>query len=770
MPGSVTTIEAKGQPVVPAATDFSTVVIGYSSTSPIAAGRVSSFYSRLDRIAADYGIGDAVDCAMHGILKTDGNPRPPPIAIYRTPATTPGSMGATSNGSGFQGTAVISSTSGAHPKGTYQITGKVIDDGNNGAGGIVGSAGIKIAYKLGAGDTNYLPAHDLGTATVQSVLTGDGIDTGASFTFAPSTTNTAYVTLAVELRADVLAHLANVTAHDAADTSSAQVALATSSPPATVAASTSVVNLVLAALVAHVTNITAHDGPDIVAYTALALLSAATDAKTGIDLANALKSIVNTHEGVSVTASTAGLLGATASIASPTTYTAAASLLAGGVAAMDAQPRRIKITIDGGGTPADMADSVTITGFDVTGAAQTETALDLTGLGTVISTKAFKGTGLSLAFVAADGTAASFQIGYSNGVHNSADATNTISSPDATYGTLFTGDTWTAITTPPMWADADLYTAGSPATGAFAAIGQSSSTFGLIVISEPVAAGDFATLVAGLDYGASLGKDWTLLCRFRDPNTGESDADYVAAFQTFAAAHQDDRIAIVVGSGYLMDAFRSYRYLRSGLPAVLARIAGNSVIPGREGEKLAQHPGYVARGPLERFSVVDDNGTLVGHDEQQLAGIDGPIGAVGGGITFWQIPSGGELPGTYVSEADVLYPSTSQVLTLMDRRVENGVKRVARSVLFTELQGADVYDPETLTLDPHIVDAMGAKVGKAIRDAYPHEFQNPQDRGLVVIDDTITRTGSKVTITGTCSYRPFGYDHDIIITIDSDRG
>lgn len=769
MPGHVTTTEAQGQPTVSPLTDYAAVVIGYTPSSPLPANRVSALYSRMDRLAADYGLSDAVDLGCQAILKTNGNPKPPPISLCPTPATTPGAMAAT-DASGVTGTAVITSTSGATPKGTYQITGKVIDDGNSGAGGTVGVAGIKIAYKLGAGDVAYLPARDLGTATVQSVLTGDGVDTGASFTFSPSTTNAAYVTLAVELHGDVLAHLANVVAHDAADTSAAQIALAASSVPATVAASTAVVNLVLAALVSHVTNLTAHDGPDLVARNALALLSAATDAKTGIDLAIALKGIVNAHLAVALAAAGAGLMGSTASIASPQTYTAAGNFIAGGVAAMDAQPRRPEFVISGSGTPADMADSVTITGFDYAGAAQTETGLSLTGLGTVIATKAFKGTGLSCAFVTADGTGATFTIGYSKGGHNSADSTNTITSDAPTYGTLKTGDTWVVLTTPPTFAAADLYTAGSPATGAFAVIGQSSSSFGLVVISEPIGAAEWTALIAGLDYGAELGKDWTVLCRFRDPTSGETDAAYVAAFRTFAAAHSDSRVCIVVGSGWLTDAFRGYRYLRSGLPAVLARLAGNSVIPGREGERLAQHPGYVARGPLERFSIVDDAGNLVGHDEEQLAGIDGPIGAVGGGVTFFQIPSGGDNPGTFVSEADVLYPALSKVLTLMDRRLMNGIKRVARAILWTEIQGADIVDPDTHILDEHIADAIGGKVTDAVCEPHKHEFQNSTDKNLTKIDPEVTTTGSKDTITGTCKFRPFNYTHDIDVTFDASRG
>ncbi len=778
MPGSVTTIEAKRQPVVSPATDFAVCVVGFTSATPLPTGQVSAFYSSPAALYDDYRIGDAVDTALQAIVKTDGNPRPPPIAICPTPATTPGSYGSLDT-SLVTGSAVVTTHTGSHPRLTAQARVQVLDDGNNGAGGLIGSAGIVLracldgggAVAKGGGPT-WLPSVQLGTALTFSILLADGTDTGIEFDLAPATTNAAYVTLAVELQADTLAHLASAVFHDGADTSAAQIALAAASVPATVSASTAVVNLVLAALISHVVNITSvHEGPDLVARNALAALVAAVGTKTGIDLAIALNGILNTHEAAALAASATGLMGSTTSSASPQTYTAAANFAAGGVALMDAQPRRVEIVISGGGTPGDMADTVTITGFDYAGNAQTETALDLTGLGTVLSAKAWKGTGLQLAFIAGAGTGATFTVGYDKGVHESADGTNTITSPDPTYGTLKTGDEWSVPTTPPMWADADLYTAGAPATGAFAAIGQSSSTFGMIVLSEPIAAGDFATLVAALDYGATLGKRWALLTRFRDPTAGESDAAYVAALRVFAAAHHDDRIAIVAGSGWLTDAFRGWRPLRTGLPAILARLAGNSVIPGAKGERLTQHPGYVARGPLEKFSVVDDAGNLVGHDEKQLAGIDGPIAGCGGGITFFQIPAGGELPGTYVSEADVLYPAVSNALTIMDRRLLDGVERVANASLWTAIQGAAIVDKTAVppVLDDASADAIGGAAGKRIRDAYASEFANSGDIDLVKIDSEVTISGAKIQVTGTATLEPYLYVHDIILTISAER-
>jgi len=778
MPGNVTVTEAAGQPTIPASADFAMCVVGYTTATPIAANTVSPPYSSPGSLAAAWGLGDAVDAALQAVVQTPGNPAPPPVCILRTPATTPGVRG-TLDTSDVTGSAVITQTA-TTPVGTYEPVCRVLDDGNDGAGGIIGSAGIVLQASPDNGRT-WLAAEQLGTATTFKMripVNGTLTDTGVQWTIGPATTNAAYVALAVELRADTLAHLANATAHDGADTSAAQVALAASSVPATVTASTAVVNLVLAAMVSHVVNITSvHDGPDLPGYTALALLTAATTTIEGIDLAIALKDIINDHEAHTFGNTAAGLQAATATSVAPVTYTAAADFLAGGVAALDANPRRLVFrTANGTGSASDAPATCDVTGFDYAGNAQSETGVVISQVngGGVTTTKAFKGTGLSVAFAAADGTGATIQIGYSNGVHNSADVTNTITADDPTYGTLVTDDQWSeTISTPPRWAVADLYTAGSPPTGAFRALAQSSTAFALIAITEPVVAGDFATLSAALNYLASReggSKHVALIVRFRDPSSGETDAQYITAFRVFAQANQDDRICCVAGNGWLTDAFRAFVYHRSGMPAVLARLQSMQAIPGRIGERMAQHPGYVARGPLENFTLVDDDGNPIdqAHDEALVGGIDGPINSIGGGLTFYYQRLS-TIAGTYVSQAPVMHPSTSDTLTLMDRRVLNGIKTVAQTIAWLEIQGANIFDAETLALDDDIRNAIQAKISKAIRDRYPREFQNPDDPNLVSIDPTVSVDGSRVTIAGTVNVRLFGYTDVIALTFDASR-
>lgn len=119
------------------------------------------------------------------------------------------------------------------------------------------------------------------------------------------------------------------------------------------------------------------------------------------------------------------------------------------------------------------------------------------------------GSGLTYNFPAGDGwPAGGGQAGFTLGTSTA---------------TLNQGDTFYTRTNPPSWTDSDLFTAGPPATGALAVIAESGQQFGIVVITEPVAAGDFTTLQAGLNFFVAQGKQAPLLIvRFRDPYLGSA--------------------------------------------------------------------------------------------------------------------------------------------------------------------------------------------------------------------------------------------------------
>ncbi len=750
---------AAGSPASDSTIDRKCVVIGCSSVG----SGLSLFLRSTSDLRAARGYGDAVDTAAQIIeQKHEGGGAGVkfPAALLTVPATTPGSYG-TIDVTGITGTCTAAVDATSLPLGTYENW--LLCD----AGGTLGTAGITLKWSLDAG-RSYSNPIALGVAT--SFATPNS---GSKIDFGPTATNAAYVTLAVELRADVLAHLANAVAHDGADTSAAQIALAASSIPATVSASTAVVNLALAALVSHVVNITTvHDGPDLVARTALAALSAATNTATGIDLANALKAVLNTHDAVALTASTAGLMGATASVASPQTYTAAGNFISGGIALMDAQPRRIKITISGSGTPADMADSVTITGFDYAGNAQAETALSLTGLGTVISTKAFKGTGLQLVFVTADGTAASFQVGYSNGGHNSADVTNVITSADATYGTLAAGDIVKVRTVSPAPSAADLFTAGTPNTGAFPTLAASGQKLSIVACDFDVNATLAAAIKLGLDDCKAAGKDLVCLIRVRTRNaeTGETETAWSAAVAADFLNFSDYRQVAHAGYGLTTDAATGRQYLRSTFAQFVADVVRVDRVTW---------PCGPADRPRANVRLSNANGLGIGHDEG-ARGVARNLSVFEDGNRFSCDYRDARSPAAelvYGSMPFTLYGPLDAIRNLPTLRVINAIERVALAAAFFSLGGTVAYNAAEAgvigsvpTLPDTTRNAIQAAILQAISAEFATDIQNASDydieTGLVRIPSTCSVTGGNlVTISATLAPKVFGYVISIPLTI-----
>lgn len=615
MPGSVTVVETLGAPTIPASQDFAVCVVGYSTASPISAGLMSPAYSSAAAYSAVYGIGDGADLVTQAITPTQGNPAPPPVSFYRTPATTPGVRGSTISTAIATGRVTVTKTASTHPVGVYEPRLRWVTGGRLGTAGAVGE------FSPDNGRT-YLPSQALGTATTLKMQIG-GIDTGVQFDFAfAGITGTADITDA---------GLYGI-------------------------------------------------GGDLDTLTIKLNVNGAGETTLTLDIA--------------------------------TNAASKAALLAAIAVQWPA------LTATDVSTHLHLADSVA-TGTIAVGAGTANTLLGLTA-----------------------------------GTYGG----------DLTAGDLITE----SITVGPQWAVADLYTAGTIATGALAAIAQSSTPIATVALADPVAAGDFPTITAGLNYAATRGKRLSVLARFRPRTSDETDAQHSAAFATFCQACSDNRIAIVRGEGWLTDAFRGFRYMRSGLPALLARLQSFEAVPGKRGERMAQHPGYVARGPLEGFSIVDDAGNPISlaHDEKETGGTDGPFGGYGGGIAFYyqRLPS---LQGTYVSEAPVRYPPLSRVLTWMDRRVVNGIESVAEATLWLQIQGADLLDGTTL--DPDIVQAQGASVSAAIKDRYAAEFQNADDPDLVAVDPTVVVNGSQVSETATIAPKLYGYTDAITLYVSPSR-
>lgn len=658
---------ARGAPPSDPGADFRMCIIGTSSDSPLGTGALSSLYYQMDALVEDYAIGDGVDCGCHALAKTDDNPRPPGIAFLSTlgmSGLTAGVRG-TLDISGVEGTSIVTKTVGKTPKGTYEPVLRVADDGNDGDGTAIGTAGIILEASPDAGRT-WLPQKALGVATKfeMEIPNPGGTDfaTGCSWDFQPTSSNKS----ALYTKTTALQTTLTGTGHFVLTTSSV-----------------------------HLTADTVND-------TALAAIAAATTDATCIALFNACKQYLGAHG------------------ASTTYHTIADATLATALAAIP--------------------DAVTIGDVD----------LYLDNLVAAYNAHRVLTTGT---------------------VHGAADNTNTITAYTSAPGTLKTGDiVYESKTVPPQWAVADLYTAGSPGTGALMTIAQSPTLFGLVVITEPVLAADIATLSAGLDAMKEVNPVCrpTLIVRFRDQAAGESDATYLAALATFrAACASDERIHMVAGDGWLTDAFRSFVYSRSGLPALVARFQGMEKIAGPEGERVAQAPGLTARGPLVGFSIRDTSGNAVGHDERIRGGALGPFAGKGGFGCFYYESATGRQGTYYCVSAPTLYDVGSAVTELMDNRVSSGIESVLYGITFDTLGGAKVVNAGKI--DQDVRDAMASAAMREIKEKYLNEIENAEDPNLVEVDEDVDVDGAMITTTWHVDNELFSYVNGVDVTIQNAR-
>lgn len=592
-----------------------------------------------------------------------------PIVCVRCKTSTPGAVGDVDLAS-FTGTAVPA-TVVTTADDDYQL-GVIFD-----VGCTVGTAGG--VYRVTKdGGLSFGPKTALGVLSTIEIPESGGVLFDLN---PPDDEVTALIAFAVEARSDTLAHLADLTSHASADTSSAQVALAASSAPTTAAQAWAVLNLCRAALEAHRTNLTVHKGPD---YVDAISHAAATNASTGVDLAIEYHEDFNAHLALALAASAAGLKAATATVASPVTLTAT-DLLSAGVDVLDAHPRRLTFTT-AGATASDAPATVDISGT-VNNVAQTESGLALSQTaGSVTSTKAWDGTGLTITYPAADGTGATIAIGYEKGGHTTADATNTISSTDPAQGTIVAKDVFWADTTAPAPSDSDL-------DDALQALQTTKLRWDLVALTPPVAsAGTVGVITDRVSQWEAAKKYRPVLCNFRLPNAGEDAADYRVAWKArFDAVNCD---AMNVGYDGCIARSRIDKLARYRRPAIWGYAA--LAIAAPPGEDLAWVDNGL--GAIPDVTILDDDGNPLFHDEDSDPGPDDDRA-----VTLRTVPG---YSGTFVNNPRTLaQPGTDLWLLQYYRAV---AKSVACAHLTFTGQLSMKLEPDTQTglLAKHEVEKL----------------------------------------------------------------
>jgi hypothetical protein len=457
----------------------------------------------------------------------------------------------------------------------------------------------------------------------------------------------------------------------------------------------------------------------------------------------AYKAAFNAHLGIALAADTDDLLAATATVAAPVTILAAA-LGAPAQALMATYARRVSFTT-AGATPSDAPATATVTGTDYLGAALVEVKALSQSAATVFTSGAFK-TITSIVYTAADGTGATVAIGYGQGVHNSADVTNTLTATSPTQGTLVAGDTFTVRTFAPAPASADIDTAAT-------ALANASYDFTLAFFEFDMTAALAARVTAFLDTCLARGKRVTAIVRQSgfDLENGETEAQWSARVAAELSAYDDSRIHARTTWSMITDAMTGRRYIR----ATLAQFAADTVRV-----EIDQEPCAPNDRAASQVSLVDSTGADIGHDE-------GPRGTATGlsneGIgnrygCEMRLPDQEVRESVYDTVSWMLYATGESITRLPQRRLANAMEREALSAA-RPLLGSDIFYTPADPNDPSSQNVMTAKsvakvhglIYQRLSTKFQGKIQNADDAslntGLVQVNPVITvGTGNAITI------------------------
>lgn len=326
-------------------------------------------------------------------------------------------------------------------------------------------------------------------------------------------------------------------------------------------------------------------------------------------------------------------------------------------------------------------------------------------------------------------------------VHTIADATNTVTSPTPTAGSLNAGDFWTVRTFAPAPDANDI-------DDAFADLVAGSVDFAILVLDFPLTAALAAHVSTGINALNAVGRRPLVIARYRLPDfeTSETEAAWGALLETeFAIGTvNDSRIHLVTSYGLLTDAVTTRVHKRS----LLAQVAADFVRIPR-----AEWPDTPHDQRMANASLVDAAGATIGHDE-------GPRGAFSGlsndtlGNRFGcvqRLADATRREDVFTTVPWVLYASDERIQTAMARRLNNAVERVVQANGIPLLGGRLAFvrtGVSTGTLTDAARDSVHGAIFQAVSTEFGTEFMNAADAGLdtglVQVDPSVTLSAGNI--------------------------
>jgi hypothetical protein len=337
-------------------------------------------------------------------------------------------------------------------------------------------------------------------------------------------------------------------------------------------------------------------------------------------------------------------------------------------------------------------------------------------------------------------------------VHAAADATVSIAASDPDNGAFAAGDIVRVRTVAPAPATADV-------TAAFNAIAKSSIQISRVVCAFDCDATMAGIISTGLGTLASMGKKCGCLidCGTPDFSTSETEAAWVARLIADFEGFDDSSIEPLAMYGLITDSLTGRQYKRS----FMAQYAADWLRVAR-----SEIPDAPADRPMSYCSLVDSDGTDIGHDEGPRGAVTGLSSSDNRFSCCMRLPDMNRLEDVYSTVPWTCFAADERITNMPTRLVCNALERTAISAGTTGLGGKLFYNKAKGSTPAMLTDASRRALQGTIFQACAQEMRGDirnwndaaLDSGLVQINPVVTvANGNMLTVSGLLAPEVAGY-------------
>lgn len=302
---------------------------------------------------------------------------------------------------------------------------------------------------------------------------------------------------------------------------------------------------------------------------------------------------------------------------------------------------------------------------------------------------------------------------------------------DLAAGTLVAGDTWSAPCTGPR-VDATTLAA------ALTALRETETRWDLCLVEDVMT----SALVAAIDTARTalinLGEEKNFIAPWRVPNAGETEAQYLTAWQAAFSASVCNGLCLTAGAADIQSPISQRRYKSR----IAMDVAAAAIAVGRgvdiSAKKLGPRPASVR--------IKDEANNPKHHDELLDEGLDDERATV---YRTWR-----GSPGVYISNPNLLSTPGSDFRYLQHARVMSHARKVVRTAL-------ELFTSYDLLVDPrtgYLLEEEAAGIESYVNAMLEAEVTDQREASAAVF--TLSRTDnvlSTFTLSGALQVTPLAY-------------